>query len=357
MSNYNRNLRRFQRQYETEEGKFGDSIGAIAELMKYNKGQGTGLLGLGSFGREGTAPAFDSLSGAIAARNAGDTKAGALVKGAYKGIAPDDWKMATKQFAEQNVGTPGQEGTGLLGSVQDIGQGLGKLDQALGGYGKKALGKAGSFAMDKLGGEAIKNFGSKMLAETGLSSLAGSAGAVMGALGPIGSAIGIAQAGKELVDATVDQYEGLESGIAAGETMQTDLSSRATEAKTNLFSKNKDLSKMMEDRKGKLSGAVGAQAEKVLSATDTMAGKTGLETSSNPYKKTQEGLIQSYLDSGDALQKQMENIKLSNIEGYKAQKAGLIAEGQDLQASIDDMQSQKDDMEWQYKTAKAVKFW
>jgi len=339
MSNYNRNLRRFN----TGQPDYSTGFNAVQTGMRLMAGNEGGL-----FGQFGIDPSQYEVK-------SGDTFS-EIAKSQNVGLG--ELMRLNPNIEDYNVINPGdalnlgggKEGEGLLGSVQ-------ALDKVLGGYGKKALGKAGSFAMDKLGGEAIKNFGSKMLAETGLSSLAGSAGAVMGALGPIGSAIGIAQAGKELVDATVDQYEGLESGIAAGETMQTDLSSRATEAKTNLFSKNKDLSKMMEDRKGKLSGAVGAQAEKVLSATDTMAGKTGLETSSNPYKKTQEGLIQSYLDSGDALQKQMENIKLSNIEGYKAQKAGLIAEGQDLQASIDDMQSQKDDMEWQYKTAKAVKFW
>ena len=210
--------------------------------------------------------------------------------------------------------------------------------------------------MDKLGGEAVKQFGTNMLAKTGLSGLAGSAGAVMGALGPIGSAIGIAQAGKELVDSTISQYEGLESGIQTGQTMQKDLTSRSNEAKNRMFAMNKDMADMLEERKGTLRSKLGSQAEQVLQMGEQSA-RSGLESQPSVTAKNREGLIDAYMDNSNALGKQMENLRLSNVDAYRRQKQGLIAEGQDLQASIDDMQSQKDDMEWQYNTANAVKFW
>ena len=150
---YNTYLQRFANDYDNQERNFQNSAGALGQMFKYNNLQGTGLLGLGSFGKKGTAgtpPMFKTLADAEDFRNKnkgteqGNVAQG-LINAAYKGVAPDDYTKKASNFLAQNTGiagTPGTEGTGLLGQIQ-------KLDQVTGGYGAKGMKAVGKFAMEK----------------------------------------------------------------------------------------------------------------------------------------------------------------------------------------------------------------
>ena len=347
---YANKYNRFQEGYEESRAGGKASVGAGAEIYKYLANKEGGLWG--RMATQGTDPAFGSLTEAISARGAGDANAAGLIQKAYEGVAPDDWNKAVTNFAQQNVGTPGQEGVGFLGGVQKIGKGL---DTLTGGYAGKAAGAAGDFAM-KYGGQAIKDFGKKAVGNLAQSALGEGVKAIAGGVSAVAGPVLMAKQVVDFANQTVDAYEELESGVEAGGHGLVDLTLQRKGAKDLMKHQNKAIARTIEENRGKVKETIGGPAEKVLTAYDAQAGKSNLETDMGDARRDDisEKLATTYSDSSTALRKQRENLQLTNVEGYRRQNQGLMQAESAVQASIDDMKDEMDDMELAYKGSKAL---
>ncbi len=336
MSNYNRNLRRFN----TGQPDYSTGFNAVQTGMRLMAGNEGGL-----FGQFGIGPGQYEVK-------SGDTFS-EIAKSQNIGIG--ELMRLNPDIKDYNVINPGdalnlggeQQAEGLLGSAQTIGKGIGALDKALGGYGKKAIGALAETGV----GEFVKG----KVGEIAGSSLVKGLGTAAGALGPIAGAYMAVKGIDKAADATIEEYEKLESGIEAGGVMQVDLGSKFTEARNRLKDVSKKMKTMFSERKGNLVDRYGANAEQVINQGEVVAARTGLETSDTSQAevtKAEDRIISSYINDSSLLDKQMSAITAQNNQNYANAKTGLIAQGNELQASIDEMKQKKEDMDTSYKLAK-----
>lgn len=308
-----------------------NSLGAFNEVVRASGG-------LGSFSTLGTEGAFGGkLADAEKEKNRLQSLGGnyqetdeyknvqGLLNNAYKGVAPDDWAKKASNFAEQNMGTLAKEGTGMLGKLF----GKSKLGQTL-----KA--KGAELAASTLGKNAVAAYG------------AGSA-----ILGP---AVALKQL-NDFTGQTIDRYEGLEEGIATGNLGLADIKSERRQAKSNLLSANRDISDRVQENRGKLTKQIGGKAEQVLTAAESMIGKTNIENSDSSNRTistNKEGLNSAFIDNSQGLARQAKAGQLKNLDSYANINQGLIGRSGDLQAQVDALDEERKGMKGLYQISNMI---
>jgi hypothetical protein len=348
MPGYNKNTNRFLQQIDDSRQGGLDSAGALSQMWQYHGGK-KGLLG--NFATKGSQPTYGSLTQAIGARGT-DPNAASLVKGAYKGVASDDWGKAVSNFAEQNVGTPGKEGEGLLGGMQTLG-GLGKdaigwagektigwADQAMGGYGKKLL-ASGAEKFAKTGiGEAVKSWGTQLAS----SSVGAGVTAAAGAIGAVAAPLALLKQGYDFVGAQHDAHQAAKQGQKNTAYAMTDVNSQSDTATNDRIYKNQQVARILNERRGTLTKQLSGKAEQVIKQGNTVASRSNLEGNENNSRieeLNKEGVIDSYMDNSSTLTRQKENLQQTNVEAYNRTNKGLIAQNNALQGTWDELDEER----------------
>lgn len=338
--NYNRNLNRFNQRNNNTQSAFNLTNEGL-RLMGGNEG---GLFG--QFGIEGAQ--YGVKEGDTFSQIAKDNN---LSLGELMRLNPE---LANQKGGYNSLGIgqminmdEGTNSSGLLGSIQ-------KIDDAFGNKGSAGLKKLGTSLAETGAGKFIKG----KFAEFGGSALGKGLSTAAGAVGPIAGAYMAVKGIDDAANKTIDRYDQLESGIKTGQTYQMDLKSKYSEAKNNLLASSGELKEMVKERKGNLVSKMGSRAEEIMNTGDVLQSKSNLESSdstNSAINKTNEGLITAYLDNSNALGKQLEKMNKDQLDLYSRNKQGLIAEGQQIQSSVDDMQQQQDDMETSHRLAKGWK--
>mgnify|MGYP003643527671 FL=1 len=344
MPGYNKNTNRFLQQIDDSRQGGLDSAGALSQMWQYHGGK-KGLLG--NFGSQGQNPAFANLGEAESYRNANPNNSSAaqeLINRAYKGVAPDDYAKKASNFLEQNMGTPGKEGEGLLGGMQTLG-GLGKdaigwADQAMGGYGKKLL-ASGAEKFAKTGiGEAVKSWGTQLAS----SSLGAGVTAAAGAIGAVAAPLALLKQGYDFVGAQHDAHQAAKQGQKNTAYAMTDVNSQSDTATNDRIYKNQQVARILNERRGTLTKQLSGKAEQVIKQGNTVASRSNLEGNENNSRIEQlnkEGVIDSYMDNSSTLTRQKENLQQTNVEAYNRTNKGLIAQNNALQGTWDELDEER----------------
>lgn len=347
MPGYNRNTDRFMTNIKDARTSTMDSASMMGQGYKYLMGKDGGLLG--NFSSQEQNPAFANLGAAESYRNNNpnnNSAAQGLINQAYKGVAPDDYAKKASNFLEQNMGTPGQEGKGFLGGLQQMGQGINTLTGGAAGNAAKAV---GSYAMENLGGNFLKEKGAQFLASKAGATIGGAmagAGGLLAGASAVAGPLMLLKGAYDMVGASKDAYDGAVQGQENIGHMQTDVKSQQEGARDQTNYMNDEVQRLVAERRGNLGNQLSGKAEQVISAGNSIKARSNLETNENvqtKLDKNSEGIKTAYLDNSGALARQEENLMMKNIEQYGAMKNNFIAQGADLQASWDELDETRKD--------------
>ena len=347
MPGYNRNLDRFKTNIEDARTGTLASANMFGEGYKYFNNKEGGLLG--NFSSQGSQPAFSSLTEAENFRNANPNNssvAQGLINKAYKGVAPDDYAKKASNFLEQNMGTPGTEGKGLLGGIEQMGQGLNTLT---GGLSNKVAQKAGSFAMEKMGGNFLKEKGAEFMASkagTALGSMASGASGLLAGASAVAGPLMLAKAAYDMVGASKDAYDSAVQGQQNIGQMKNTVASERNTARANMSYMNDEVENMLKDRRGNLRMQLGGKAEQVIAAGNKAAARSNLESNEGTDRAisaNKEGIVTAYTDNSNQLERQKDNLQMQNIQAYGNMNQQFIAQGNELQASWDELDETRKD--------------
>ena len=346
MPGYNRNLDRFKTNIKDARAGTLASANMLGEGYKYFNSQEGGLLG--SFSSQGSAPAFGSLAEAETFRNANpnDTAVQGLINRAYKGVAPDDYAKKASNFLEQNMGTPGTEGKGFLGGIEQMKGGLNTLT---GGYSNKLAGKASNFAMEKMGGNFLKEKGAEFMASkagTTLGSMASGASGLLAGASAVAGPLMLAKGVYDMVGASKDAYDSAVQGQKNIGQMQNRVASERATARANMSYMNDEVENMLKDRRGNLRKQLGGKAEQVIAAGNKAATRSNLESNEatdRAISANKEGVVTAYTDNSNQLERQKDNLQMQNIQAYGNMNQQFIAQGNELQASWDELDETRKD--------------